>query len=199
MTNLFLPVLWWHVVSFITAMRTHTRENCSQLQVLSGFTYHTNMIVCNEKGIPEILMMTDTAMRTPTGEKPAQLQVPSRCIYPTNSSLFVMTTIIPLVVWWHPLSFCSAIRTHADEKPALYPMNMFEMKNVLFWWWQVLRFFTAMRTHTGEKPEHLQVQSGFKNPTNSIFCNNILIHTVSMATCTQFLHCHKTHTSEKPA
>ena len=58
MTNIFPLVLWWLPLSFCSAMRTHAGEKPEQLQVLSECTYPTNMIACNEKRMPTILIGT---------------------------------------------------------------------------------------------------------------------------------------------
>ena len=45
-------------LSFCSAIRTHACEKPVQMQVLSECTYPTNIIVCNEKLIPTIQMVT---------------------------------------------------------------------------------------------------------------------------------------------
>ena len=47
-----------------------------------------------------------------------------------------------------------------------------------------------MRIHTGKKPAPLQVLLECSHPTNLV-CNENLILTILMVTCTQFLHCHE--------
>ena len=136
-----------HSVSSLPWEHTYYCETCTTGGVLKVYTYPTNRIVCIEKLILAVLMVTYTAMRTHTSKKPAKLQVLSEFIYP-NPQLFVMTNIFPLVLWWLPLSFCSAMRTHACEKP-----------------------------------EQLQVLSECTYPTNMIVCNEKLMPTILMVTC----------------
>ncbi len=58
MANTCPLVLWWLPLGFCSAMRTYVVENPEQLQVLSECTYPTNIIVCNAKLMPTILMVT---------------------------------------------------------------------------------------------------------------------------------------------
>ena len=58
MTIIFGLVLLWLHLGLCSAMRTHAGEKPEQLQVLSQCTHLTNMIICNEKLMPTILMVT---------------------------------------------------------------------------------------------------------------------------------------------
>ncbi len=111
-------------------------------------------------------------MRTHTGKKPANLLVLSEFIYP-KTQRFVMTNIVPLVLWWLPLSFCSAIRTHTGENP--------EQLQVL----SECNYPTNMIACNEKRRCCLNVCLPCKND-----CNEKLMPTILVVICAQIIHCH---------
>ena len=100
--TILLPFFWWwYVLSFFSAMRTHTGEKLAKRLVLAEVIHWPNMVVMTTI-IPLFrwrhALHFFSAMWIHTGKKPAQLWLLSGFIPPLNP---VACNLIPLDLWWH--------------------------------------------------------------------------------------------------